>query len=73
MSRRQKWKRHQSKLEERGETLQQVDEILKSAIKEKLEEGDTHQSKFKKVVMSVFKGEDPNSRLFRADKYFSYP
>lgn len=63
----------QSKLEGVGQTSQWVDEILKSWIKEKLEEREADHSKFKKVEMPMFKGEDPCSWFFHADKYFSYP
>ncbi|KAA0066053.1 transposon Tf2-1 polyprotein isoform X1 [Cucumis melo var. makuwa] len=34
------------------------------------EEKNNDRSKFKKVEMLVFNGEDPDAWLFRADKYF---
>lgn len=39
-------------------------------VMERLKENNSDRSKFKKVEMPVFGGDEPNSWLFRADRYF---
>lgn len=60
----------QSKAGSSSKTMQQMDELMKSTIKEKLEGKESDRSKFTKVEKPMFVGEEPDSGLFRAKRYF---
>lgn len=59
----------QSKIGEEG-TSERIDAAVKLAIKDKLEKGETDQSKFKNMEMLVFKGENLDFWLFQVVRFF---